>query len=71
MKDQGPRWIDYLGTDGHSGRIPVEQVEMITTQASGDRGTIHTTSGDIIHVVNATEVLVGWRQASEEQIAVH
>ena len=61
ISDQGSEWIEYTTPDGSAGRVAIQQVEMITKRPDGDRGTIHTVSGEVISVVNAATVFSRWR----------
>ena len=62
MGDESPAWIEYTTSDGVPGRLVMHQVEMITKRPDGEHGTIHTVSGDVIPVVNATAVFDRWRK---------
>ena len=61
MPDESPTWIEYTRSDGVAGRVVMHQVEMITKRPDGEHGTIHTVSGEVIPVVNATAVFNRWR----------
>ena len=61
MTDPAGRWIEFTTQDGRPSRLRVDQIGMVTRVNGGDAGVIHTSLGELIRVLNVTQVLRQWR----------
>jgi hypothetical protein len=61
MDDPAEKWIEFTTPDGRSSRLRVDQIGMVTRVDGGDAGVIHTSLGELIRVLNVTQVLRQWR----------
>ena len=61
MDDPAEKWIEFTTHDGRSSRLRVDQIGMVTRVDGGDAGVIHTSLGELIRVLNVTQVLRQWR----------
>ena len=62
MDDDAPtKWIEFTTQDGRTSRLRVDQIGMVTRVNGGDAGVIHTSLGELIRVLNVTNILKQWR----------
>jgi hypothetical protein len=61
MDDPGGRWIEFTTQDGRRSRMRVDQIDTVTRGNGDDAGVIHTSLGELIRVLNVTQVLKQWQ----------
>jgi hypothetical protein len=61
MDDPGGRWIEFTTQDGRRSRMRVDQIDTVTRGNCDDAGVIHTSLGELIRVLNVTQVLKQWQ----------
>ena len=61
MGDSTSNWIEFMSQDGRRGRVRADQIDMVSRSSGGESGTIHTSLGELIRVLNVTHILKQWR----------
>ena len=61
MDEPAADWIEFTTHDGRKSRLRADNIGMVTRSSVGDAGTIHTSVGELVRVLNVTHVLRRWR----------
>ena len=61
MAEPAANWIEFTTQDGRRGRVRADQIDMVSRSNGGEAGAIHTSLGELIRVLNVTNILKQWR----------